>query len=158
MSGAVALHREWLRKDTSTNVAVYVVWSPQLGAEEKHVAGATSLIPDVRARHYWDGAELIGKAYQRYLKLEQPAWDVWMLFDRDAIWRGEAPPGTGLVGASTALRSTRTPSECGAFRFARGGVAHRDWRTSLSAAPLRHRERSAVIPRSEGSAVHCARR
>ena len=92
MSGAVALHREWLRKDTSTNVAVYVVWSPQLGAEEKHVAGATSLIPDVRARHYWDGAELIGKAYQRYLKLEQPAWDVWMLFDRDAIWRGEAPP------------------------------------------------------------------
>jgi len=92
MRGAVALHREWLAKDDSPNVAVYVVWSPQLGAQEKHVAGATSLVPDARTKHYWDGDELVGKAYQPLLGLTQPAWDTWMLFDRDAVWRGETPP------------------------------------------------------------------
>jgi|SRR5215207_3340778 len=91
MRGAVALHREWLAKDSSSNIAVYVVWSPQLGAEEKHVASATSLIPGVRVKHYWDGQMLVGTAYQQLLALGQPAWDVWLLFDRDAVWR-DTPP------------------------------------------------------------------
>ena len=92
MRGAVALENAWLAKDTSKNIAVYVVWSPQLGATERHVASATSLIPDARARHYWDGSELIGSAYQPLLGLPAAAWDTWMLFDRDAVWRGDTPP------------------------------------------------------------------
>ena len=92
MHGAVALTDSWLKKDSSSNVAVYVVWSPQLGAKESNVASATSLIPDTRARHYWDGDELVGKAYQPLLGLEAPAWDTWMLFDRDAMWKGDTPP------------------------------------------------------------------
>lgn len=92
MRGAVALHREWLAKDSSSNIAVYVVWSPQLGAEEKHVASATSLIPGVRVKHYWDVEMLVGTAYQPLLTLRQPAWDVWLLFDHDAVWRGDTPP------------------------------------------------------------------
>ena len=95
MRGAVALHREWLAKDSSSNIAVYVVWSPQLGAEERHVAGATSLIPGMRVKHYWDGQMLVGMAYQPLLGLRQPAWDVWMLFDRHAVWRSDAPPAPG---------------------------------------------------------------
>ena len=35
MRGAVALEKAWLTKDTLKDVAVYVIWSPQLGAEEK---------------------------------------------------------------------------------------------------------------------------
>jgi hypothetical protein len=92
MRGAVALHREWLAKDSSSNIAVHVVWSPQLGAGEKHVASATSLIPGVRIKHYWDGEMLVGRAYQPLLALRQPAWDVWLLFDRDAVWRSDTPP------------------------------------------------------------------
>lgn len=67
------------------------MWSPQLGAEEHHVPDATRLIPDERVRHYWDGESLVGSAYQAALGLEEPAWDVWMLFGRDAVW-GDEPP------------------------------------------------------------------
>ena len=92
MHGAVALRDSWLKKDTSSNIAVYVVWSDQLGASEGNVASATSLIPDARARHYWDGNELLGKAYQPMLGLPAAAWDTWMLFDRDVVWRDDSPP------------------------------------------------------------------
>ena len=91
MHGAVALKNEWLTKDTSA-VAVYVVWSPQLGAQEKNVPSATGLIGDRRARHYWDSGELVGSAFQPLLGLPAAAWDTWMLFDRNAIWRGDSPP------------------------------------------------------------------
>ena len=92
MHGAVALKNAWLDRDSSRNVALYVVWSPQLGAQEKHVASAMGLIPDARARHYWDGGMLVGSLYQPMLRLEAAAWDTWMLFDQDAMWRGDSPP------------------------------------------------------------------
>jgi hypothetical protein len=90
--GASELERVWLDKDSSRNIAVYVVWSRQLGAEEKHVADAMTLVPDARARHYWDGEELVGKAFQPVLDLPAPAWDTWMLFDRTTTWRGDRAP------------------------------------------------------------------
>ena len=92
MRGAVALQRDWIGKDSLRDVAVYVVWSSQLGAEEKHVASALALVPDSRARHYWDGDRLVGSAYQPVLGMRAAAWDTWMLFDRNAVWHGDAPP------------------------------------------------------------------
>ena len=92
MKGAVALTDSWLKKDTSADIAVYVVWSPQLGAQEKHVASATALVSDARARHYWDGSMVVGRAFQPLLQLSAPAWDVWMLFDKAAEWKGDPPP------------------------------------------------------------------
>ena len=80
-------------------MAVFVVWSSQLGAEERHVADATRLIPDPRARHYWDPDRLVGKAVTRRLQLmldraptgDPAAWDVWLLFDRSARWDSLPP-------------------------------------------------------------------
>ena len=92
MRGAVALEKAWLAKDQSEDISVYVVWSPQLGAQQKHVGSATRLIPDSRASHYWDGAELVGKQYQTVLGLPAPAWDVWMLFDPGVVWEMDEPP------------------------------------------------------------------
>jgi hypothetical protein len=92
MRGAVALEKEWLVRDSSKDVAVYVVWSPQLGAEEKHVASATALVPDSRAKHYWDGQMLVGSAYQPIVGSRAPAWDVWMLFDKKAMWKDNSAP------------------------------------------------------------------
>lgn len=92
MHGAVALQSEWLGKDTAQDIAVYVVWSPQLGAREKNVASAAALIPDHRARHYWDGGRLVGSAFQPLLGLLSAAWDTWMVFDRNMTWRGDTPP------------------------------------------------------------------
>lgn len=92
MRGAVALYQEWLAKDSTKDIAVYVVWSPQLGAQERHVASATGLVSDARAGHYWDGGMVVGRAFQPLLQLSTPAWDVWMLFDKAAEWNGDSPP------------------------------------------------------------------
>ena len=92
MRGAVALENTWLKNDTLRDVAVYVVWSPQLGASEKYVKGATVLVPDGRATHYWDGEMLVGSAYQPVVRSKAAAWDTWMLFDKNAMWRGDSVP------------------------------------------------------------------
>lgn len=74
-----------------------MVWSDQLGAKPKHIADAAKLIPDPRAHHFWDGDEVIGRAFQtldwngRKVRHDGAAWDVWLLFDRDARW-SSAPP------------------------------------------------------------------
>ncbi len=55
-------------------------------------------MPDRRARHYWDAARAVGAAYRslkdgtQTLDLGMEAWDVWLLFGRDAAWAGAAPP------------------------------------------------------------------
>ncbi len=92
MRGAVALENTWLRKDSLKDVAVYVVWSPQLGASEKFVKEATRLVPDPRAKHFWDGDMLAGSAYQPAVKSKAAAWDTWLLFDKNAMWRGDTVP------------------------------------------------------------------
>lgn len=92
LSGAAKLQSAWLAKDSSANIAVFVVWSPQLGAEEKHVASASGLMRGPRVHHFWDQNELAGQAYQSMLKLSAAAWDTWMVFDRNAMWRDGAPP------------------------------------------------------------------
>ena len=68
------------------------MWSTQLGAEEKHVTEATTVIPDRRVRHYWDGELLLGKHYQPLLGCDGPAWDVYLLFDQEAVWDASGPP------------------------------------------------------------------
>ncbi len=81
-----------MEKDGSGDVAVYVIWSSQSGGKERNVADAAALVADLRARHYWDGGQAVGKAFQPILGTPEAAWDVWLLFDRGARWEGDAPP------------------------------------------------------------------
>jgi hypothetical protein len=81
-----------LESDHGGDVAVYVVWSSQVGGKERNVAKAATLVSDRRARHYWDEDQRVGKAFQPILKTPEAAWDVWMLFDRGVRWEGESPP------------------------------------------------------------------
>lgn len=53
---------------------------------------AAALVTDRRARHYWDPDMAVGSLYQDDLGLPEPAWDVWLLFGREAKW-GEGGPG-----------------------------------------------------------------
>jgi hypothetical protein len=76
----------------SSALKVYVVWVPMLGAAEQNVPEATGLATDARVRHYWDGENVLGTAYQSALGLSGPAWDVYMLFGGTATWSGSIPP------------------------------------------------------------------
>lgn len=54
---------------------------------------AAALLPDPRVRHFWDGDRVVGRAFQPVLGSSEPAWDVWMLFDRSATWEKTPVPG-----------------------------------------------------------------
>jgi hypothetical protein len=82
----------WLENTKSRDLAVFVVWSPQLGAREGNVGEAASLLTDTRAHHFWDGKAVAGAAFERVLRSPGPAWDVWMLFDKQTRWEdGQTP-------------------------------------------------------------------
>lgn len=69
------------------------MWVPSLAADaEDKVPAATEKITDRRASHYWDGEGKLKLAYQRVMKMDQPAWDVYYAYGRDAEWTGDLPP------------------------------------------------------------------
>ena len=98
MRGVSSLYKQWLATQPGDDIAVFVVWSDQVGAQARHIPEAAELIPDPRARHYWDGDRAIGRAFQTLtadggaVRLSIEAWDVWLLFDRDARWTDSGPP------------------------------------------------------------------
>jgi hypothetical protein len=73
-------------------MAAYAVWVPELGAKESNVPGGAALVPDKRARHYWDDSDALGRAYGRVLGTPGAAWDVYLLYPRGVRWTAAAPP------------------------------------------------------------------
>jgi hypothetical protein len=80
-----------LAHEPSAQLAAYVVWVPELGAQPKDVPGGMTLVPDARALHYWDDNEQLGRAYEHILPTPLPAWDVYLLFGRGVRWAGTPP-------------------------------------------------------------------
>ncbi len=52
---------------------------------------ATSRLPDERVSHFWDGQGALKTAYQRVMKMSEPAWDVYYVYGRNAEWSGDPP-------------------------------------------------------------------
>ncbi|HLL74306.1 MAG TPA: hypothetical protein VK421_03505 [Pyrinomonadaceae bacterium] len=61
------------------------------------VPQATRRFPDPRVAHYWDGDGVLVKAYSRSLRIDGPAWDMFLVFDREAEWKGEPPAPAFLM-------------------------------------------------------------
>jgi hypothetical protein len=74
-------------------IDVLIVWVPAISGDDYAAASRSmSLVPDERARHYWDGSQELGEAFSPILGIRsRMAWDVYMLFDADAEWK-DAPP------------------------------------------------------------------
>lgn len=81
-----------LGRESSNDLAAYVVWVPELGAKVQNVPVGMALVPDKRARQYWDPGELLGADYERILPTPGPAWDVYLLYPRGVQWTSAAPP------------------------------------------------------------------
>lgn len=68
------------------------MWVPSLPADsEDKVPAVTAKIPDERASHYWDAEGKLKLAYQRIMKIDKPAWDVYYLYGRAAEWKKDPP-------------------------------------------------------------------
>ncbi len=93
LRGVSQLQHDWLERDDSESLSVYVVWVPELGALPDHVAEASGLMPDSRAHHFWDENEVLGRAYERDLvdRPIGPLWDVYFLYGPKATWTGSLP-------------------------------------------------------------------
>ncbi len=74
-------------------IDVFVVWIPAIESDRfEATENAMMLIPDERARHYWDGAQALGEALSPTLGIRaKMAWDVYVVYDEAAEW-GDAPP------------------------------------------------------------------
>src|SRR5207248_139811 len=76
------------------SLSVYVAWVPILPADERGPNEETvALVPDPRARHFWDVKGTLPPLFQKTLGLTTgfPAWDVYLIYRRGQRW-GKAPP------------------------------------------------------------------
>lgn len=60
---------------------------------EASIPAAMKRLPDSRVAFYWDAKGELTKGYSRVLQLgeDRPAWDVYLVFDRNAEWKTEPP-------------------------------------------------------------------
>jgi hypothetical protein len=73
-------------------VSVYAVWVPILRSDgEKAVPTALKKMADERVKHYWDGKGQLPETFKRVLQINQAAWDVYLIYPRDAEWKDEPP-------------------------------------------------------------------
>jgi hypothetical protein len=81
-----------LNRVRDQDVSAYAVWVPMLWIDGKaSVPQATKRFDDARVSQYWDSKGEMTRAYSSILKIDGPAWDVYLLFDRDAEWKGQPP-------------------------------------------------------------------
>ena len=82
-----------LAKLTSPDVRTYVVWVPMSRGMERDVPTATREVFDPRARHYWDGDGQLIASYRDVLGgFNEPVWDTYVLYGKDARWESARPP------------------------------------------------------------------
>lgn len=79
----------------SDNVKVYVVWTPVLREDDRTTANeATQLIEDDRVQQFWDDDKSLGLSFGKIVTLPRErtlAWDVYLIFDREAEWQDQPP-------------------------------------------------------------------
>ena len=74
------------------DVKVYAVWVPILPTDAKLTVGrATKSLPDPRVTHYWDGDNVLTTAFAPVLGIDGDAWDIYLLYDKDAEWKVPPP-------------------------------------------------------------------
>jgi hypothetical protein len=62
-------------------------------ALERDVPKATTEIWDARAAHYWDADGQLIRSYRDVLGgFEEPVWDTYLLYGKDAKWESDKPP------------------------------------------------------------------
>jgi hypothetical protein len=102
-----------LERMEGASVDVFVVWIPAIPGDHYEAAEASmALVPDRRARHYWDGSQSLGEAFSPALGIRsRMAWDVFVIFDDSARWDGGPPPPRSWLHQITGEDRARELSE-----------------------------------------------
>lgn len=86
-----------LEQVKNPDLRVYSVYVPISESDnEASISAAMKRLPDSRVTFFWDAKGELTKDYSRVLQLSEdwPAWDVYLVFDRTADWKGEPPVPT----------------------------------------------------------------
>jgi hypothetical protein len=90
-----------LARIDSENLAVHVVWTPVLKADDYESAKkAPPLLDDPRTSHYWDGDQSLGLAYGHLLELprgRELAWDIYFAYAAGVTWGDTVPAPSDWV-------------------------------------------------------------
>ena len=80
-------------------IDVFAVWIPAISGDRYEATeNAMTLIPDERARHYWDGAQALGEALSPAIGIRaKMAWDVYLIYDDSVEWGDTAPTPTSWL-------------------------------------------------------------
>lgn len=80
-------------------IDVFVIWIPAIGGDRYEATdNAMTLIPDARARHYWDGGQTLGEALAPAIGIRaKMAWDVYLVYDETVRWNDAAPGPTSWL-------------------------------------------------------------
>jgi hypothetical protein len=75
----------------------FVVHLPVIGAKAENVPPASELLHNPNVHHYWDPSGNFGHQITAALQLKRGdklvyAWDVWMIYTADAVWKSAPPP------------------------------------------------------------------
>lgn len=92
--GASVIQNDVLGRIGDPTLRVYVAWVPILPDDSGEAAAASSaLVPDVRARHFWDASRTLPPSFAPVLVLPKdwPAWDVYLAYPAGATWDATPP-------------------------------------------------------------------
>jgi hypothetical protein len=109
------VQREILDKDETSDLRVYAIWLPFLGATQSAADVSERVLPDARVVHYWDeDAKTSDWFAENVENIDAKAWwDVYYLYGEDAEWE-DAPgllvaSGGTIIGRSSELKEAISP-------------------------------------------------
>lgn len=119
--GASTVQKQALDHIPSDKVKVFVVWIKRFFGDSQEAAQeAMALVPDRRARHFWDGSGRLSKRYAKIVELPGKrnfAWDVYFVFGPKTEWT-ENPPTPDFWMHQLGGRDTGNLLDGGKFREA----------------------------------------
>ena len=118
LRGAKQTQNSVLATIDDANLRIYVVWAPKNGGREQDVGRVTQIVSDQRAAQFWDGHRVLTDAYDRMLALSGPCAGIFMLYGRQARWKGAAPPRADYLEDAHAKEFNRPYPQYDPRRFA----------------------------------------
>ena len=82
-----------MRNIPDDRLRVYIVWLPVLMTDDQVSAERRAAeFSDSRLIYFWDANHLTGDSWQRTLRLDGIAWDVYFIYGSKVNWQKQPPP------------------------------------------------------------------